>query len=221
MLNPLGTMVVLTIVFSQLFGRDFTYPVYVLSGLIAWIFFSQTTNAVIRQNIWGGGIFKRIYIPRTAFAISAIGTGLVNLILSIVPLMIVMVVTGVPVNVTILFLPVPMILIMCFSLGVGLLISTWAVYFPDVAEMYQILLTAWMYLTPIIYPEKILSPIAIKWMFFLNPMYHLIKLYRLPIYDGKLPGMLEILPAAIAAIAALLIGWIVFTRKSDEFAYRI
>jgi ABC-type polysaccharide/polyol phosphate export permease len=221
MLNPLGMMVVLTIAFSQLFGRDYTYPVYALSGLVAWTFFSQTTNAVIQQNIWGGGIFKRIYIPRTAFALSAMGTGLINLVISIIPLMIVMLVTGVPIKLSLFFLLIPMLLLTFFSLGVGLLISTIAVFFPDVAEMYQIILRAWMYLTPIIYPEKILNPSALKWMFYLNPMYHLVKLYRLPIYDGTIPNMNELWLAVITSIMMLLVGWAVFSNKADEFAYRI
>jgi ABC-type polysaccharide/polyol phosphate export permease len=221
MLNPLGMMVVLTIAFSQLFGRDTTYPVYVLSGLLAWTYFSQTTNAVIRQNIWGGGIFKRIYVPRTVFALSAMGTGLVNLLISIIPLVIVMLVTGVPIRRTLLFLPLPMLLLTSFSLGVGLLISTMAVFFPDVSEMYQIILRAWMYLTPIIYPETILNPTALKWMSYLNPMYHLVKLFRLPIYDATIPNLFELWPAVTITILVLLIGWFVYTRKADEFAYRI
>jgi ABC-type polysaccharide/polyol phosphate export permease len=221
MLNPLGMMIVLSIAFSQLFGRDITYPVYVLSGLLAWTFFSQTTNAVIQQNIWGGGIFKRIYIPRTAFAISAMGTGLVNLTISIMPLMIVMLVTGVPIKTSLFFLIIPMLLLTFFALGVGLLISTLAVFFPDVAEMYQIVLRAWMYLTPIIYPETILNPIALKWMFYINPMYHLVKLYRVPIYDGTIPNLNELWVAVITSILMLLVGWVVFSNKADEFAYRI
>ena len=66
MLNPLGTAIVLTVVFSSVFGgADKGYPVYVLSGLIAWNFFSQTTNAAIVNLVWGGGLLNRIYIPRT------------------------------------------------------------------------------------------------------------------------------------------------------------
>ena len=85
MLNPLGMTIVLSIVFSQVFGAGEGYAVYVLSGLIPWTFFAQTTNACMAGLVWGGSLLKRIYIPRTVFAISAIGTGLVNLLLSMVP----------------------------------------------------------------------------------------------------------------------------------------
>jgi len=91
MLNPLGMTIVLSIVFSQVFGANESYAAYVLTGLIPWTFFSQTTNASMIGLVWGGSLLKRIYIPRTAFAVSAIGTGLVNFVLSLVPLFIIMI----------------------------------------------------------------------------------------------------------------------------------
>jgi ABC-2 type transport system permease protein len=131
-----------------------------------------------------------------------------------------MVVVGAPIKMTIAFLPISILLLACFALGVGLAISTLAVYFPDVAEMYQIILTAWMYLTPVIYPESVI-PAKYQLLLRLNPMYYLVKLYRLPLYDGQWPTWGEFWPAAVLAIGVLLVGWFVFTSKSDEFAYRV
>ena len=178
MLNPLGMMLVLTVAFSQLFGGTRAYPAYVITGLVAWNFFAQTTNAAMNQMVWGGGLLSRIYFPRTVFVLSSIGTGLVNLLLSMVPLVIVLILTGTPIRAAVIFLPLAIIALAAFSLGVGLLISTWAIYYYDVAEMYQIVLTAWMYLTPIIYPESIIPEPLRIWLFTLNPMYHLVGLIR-------------------------------------------
>lgn len=221
MLHPLGMMLVLTIVFSQLFGTTRAFSAYLLSGLIAWTFFSQTTSAAISNLVWGGSLLQRIYIPPTAFAISAIGTGLVNLALSLVPLVVVMLASSVPLRPTVLFLPVPTLLLACFAMGVGLLISTFAVFFPDVAEIYQIVLIAWMYLSPVVYPEEILSPICRLWLLRLNPMYHLVRLFRMPIYDGRLPSWAELWPASVVSLLALILGWLIVTKKSEEFAYRV
>jgi len=220
MLNPLGMMIVYSVVFSQLFSTVQSYSVYLLSGLIFWFFFSQSTNASMSGLVWGGSLIQRIYIPRTAFGISAIGTALINLLLSIITLILVMLITQTAIHISILYLPVSIILLACFSLGVGLILSTMAVYFPDVSEMYQIILLAWFYLTPIIYPENIL-PANLQWIFDLNPMYYLLNIFRLPIYDGRIPTLEELLPAMICGFSALIIGWIFFTSKSDEFAYRI
>ena len=220
MLNPLGMMIILSVVFSQLFSSVKSYPAYILSGLIAWNFFAQSTNAAMSGLVWGGSLIQRIYIPRTAFGVSAVSTALVNLVLSIVPLILVMLVTHTAIHISILFLPFSIFLLACFSLGIGLILSTMAVYFPDVAEMYQIILLAWFYLTPIIYPEEILPP-NLHWILALNPMYYLVNLFRLPLLDGRIPTFEEILPAAICGVGALVFGWIFFTSKSDEFAYRI
>jgi ABC-type polysaccharide/polyol phosphate export permease len=220
MLSPLGMMLVLSFVFSHLFGWTHGYPAFVLSGLMAWNFFSQSTTSAMTSLVWGGGLLKRIYIPRASFGISAIGSGVVNLLLSFIPLVVVMAVSGVPMRITVIYTPVCILLLACFTLGLGLTISTAAVYFPDVAEMYQIVLTAWMYMTPIIYPEKAI-PAEYQFILRFNPMYYLVKLWRLPLYDGVWPAWGDFWPAAAIAIGMLLFGWFFFTSKSDEFSYRV
>jgi ABC-2 type transport system permease protein len=220
MLSPLGTTLVLTIVFSKVFGGTTDYAVYVLSGLICWTFFVQTTSDSMNNLVWGGGLLRRIYVPRTVFAVAAIGTGLVNIVLSLVPLVLVMLITGVSPHLSMLVLPIPAIFLAMFSLGVGLLLSTVAIYFADVADMYGILLTAWMYLSPIIYKEEMV-PAKYTWLLHLNPMYYLINLFRTPVYAGVMPGLGEFLIAGIIASVTILVGWFVFSQKADEFAYRI
>lgn len=222
MLNPLGMMLVLTVAFSQIFRFNTpNYPAYVLSGLLVWNFFSQTTTMSMTTLVWGGGLFKRIYMPRSIFALSSMGTGLVNLVLALVPMVLIMLFTGTPIRWTLLFLPVPILFLVMFALGVGLILSTVAVYFPDVSEMYQIILTAWMYLTPIIYPASMLPDRLRFWLEWFNPMYRIVHLFRLPLYDGRLPTWGEFWPTMILSLFICVAGWIIFTRKSDEFAYRL
>jgi ABC-type polysaccharide/polyol phosphate export permease len=129
--------------------------------------------------VWGGGLLQRIYIPRASFCLAAIGTGLVNILIATVPL-IVLLITDVPIRPSLIALTAADLAVACFSIGIGLMISTIAVYFPDVAEMYQIFLTAWMYLTPIVYPEEILPELPVL-LTHLNPMYYLVRLYRIPL----------------------------------------
>lgn len=219
MLQPLGMMVVMAIVFSALFHQVEGYVVYLLSGLVAWTFFAQTTTAAITHIVWGGALLKRIYIPMTSFSISSIGTGLINLALSLIPLLLIMLVTGRPITWAFLFIPIPILLLATFALGVSLILSTLAVYFPDIKEMYQIIVQAWMYLTPIVYPESILPTSYRFLLLHLNPMYYLIKMFRSTIYDGKLPSVETLLIGTLISLVTLAIGWTYFSKKADEFAY--
>jgi ABC-2 type transport system permease protein len=220
MLNPLGTTLVLTFVFSNVFGGGASYAAYVLSGLICWTFFAQATSDSMTALVWGGGLLKRIYIPRTVFAVSSIGTGLVNLVIAIVPLIVVMLIAHVTPTWTLLILPIPALFLAMFALGMGLLLSSVAIYFADVMEMYGIVLTAWLYFSPVIYRLDML-PQKYHWLLRLNPMYHLIELFRVPVMEGRLPAAGEFLLAGIIALVTLLVGWFLFSQKADEFAYRV
>jgi ABC-2 type transport system permease protein len=221
MLNPLMMMIVLTIVFSQVWRSDIHgYSAYVLSGLIAWQFFTLASSSAINSLVWGGDLFQRIYVPRAVFAISAIGTGLVNLTLSLVPLIAVMLVIGVPIRLTAFLIIPAMLLLAGFTLGVGLFISTIGMYFPDVVEMYAVLLLAWFYVTPILYPITTL-PEQVRTLLKLNPMLYLIELFRIPIFEGRVPLLSDWLIGTAVSLLTLLLGWIVFAWKSDEFAYRV
>jgi ABC-type polysaccharide/polyol phosphate export permease len=220
MLNPLGMMVVLTLVFSRLFHSIQSYPAYVLGGLIAWNFLAQTTSAALAMNIWGGPLLHQIYLPRSSFTISAIGTGLVNLSISILPLVLIMIFTRTPVTPALLYLPYAMLLLAVFSLGMGLLLSGLAIAFPDVVDMYQVGLTAWMYLTPVIYPAEIVPASLRPWLLGLNPMYYLLQNFRIPIHGGELPPLPVIAGATLLSAAALTLGWLVFSARADQLAYR-
>jgi ABC-2 type transport system permease protein len=221
MLHPLGMMVVLLLAFSALFGTTGSVAVYLLTGLITWQFFAQTTTAAMQQTISGGASFQRLAFPRTVFAVAAIGTGLTNLVLALFPLALVMLVTATPVRTPVILLPVAVLFLGMFSLGVALLISAVAVDFPDVSEMYQLALFGWMYLTPIIYPEEILPQAYRWWILNLNPMYHLARFFRLALYHGAWPSGQELALTAAVAIVALAVGWSVFTHRADEFVYRL
>jgi ABC-2 type transport system permease protein len=223
MLNPLLMMIVLTFVFSEIFRASIvsrSYSAYALAGLLLWNFFAQTTTGAMSELIWGGGLLRHIYLPKAIFAVCALGTSLVNLLLSLIPLFLIIAITGVPIRPIVMILPGPIILTAMFALGVAFFLSRLAAYFQDVMEMYQILLTIWMYLTPIIYPKEIV-PERFRWLFKINPMYHLMEVFREPLTVGQMAGPKTWGAASAAAVLALVIGWWFFSRKVDELAYRI
>jgi len=221
MISPLMMMTVLAIVFSSLFtARIENYAVFLLTGLTLWGFFSQTSAGIMTELTWGGSLLSKIYVPPSVFAISAVGTGLVNMVLSLVPLVLIMAVTGVPITPAFLFLPIPILFVCMFALGLGLVLARLAIFFADIAEMYQILLMIWFYATPIIYPIELVRDER-RMILLLNPVHYLLEVFRAPVYLGQLPPLQDTLIAAAMSSSMLLIGWWYFTKKVDEFAYRV
>lgn len=220
LLTPLGTMLILTLVFSNLFHSVQNYPVYVLTGLIAWNFFSQTISSALHQNVWGGSLYHRIFFPRTALTIASVGNGIVNAVIALIPLGLIMLLLSFPFSVSLLFLPVSILIMGAFTLGLSLLLSALAIYFPDVVDMVQVALTAWMYLTPVIYPAEIIPETYRAWMFKFNPLYYLVEILRQPIYAGKIPSGSILITGTILAAGMLLIGWTIFSWKANELTYR-
>lgn len=221
MLNPLMMMIVFTAVFSGFFRFSVAnFVIYFLSAYLPWTFFAQSTVASMTSILRSGSLIKKIYVPKAIFVLATITSGLVNLLFAMVPLLVIMLVTQQRVGFSLLFLPIPVILTALFTLGLSLLLSAVAVFFYDVIEMYQVILTAWMYLTPIFYPLNIVPPqyhVFIR----LNPMYYLVECFRTPIFTGSLPPTEYLAYGGLAALAVLIVGWWFFSRSADRFAYYV
>ncbi len=221
LLNPLLYTVVMTMAFSHLFHYSVqNYPVYLLTGLVCWTFFTQTTTQAMNSLVWGGDLLKKVYIPRTIFALAAVGNGLINLSLACVPLVLIMLVFHQPIHISVWFAPVAIFMLAVFTLGISLILSTIAVYFTDIIDMFQVVLQACFYLTPIMYPETILPPKYIH-LLRLNPVYDLIKPFRDVVYLGTFPNTKLLIAAGVSSIFTLCLGWWIFTRKADEISHRI
>ncbi|MBC8078377.1 MAG: ABC transporter permease [Chloroflexales bacterium] len=221
LLNPLLYMLVLTAAFSALFRSQLPhYEVYVLVGLICWNFFAQTTVAAAEAIVGGGATARRIYFPRTLFALATLGASLVNFIIALGPLALIMLALGHPIFLAWAFLPVSLLLLALFTLGITLLVSTLATFFFDTLYLYQVIIQALFFLTPIIYPRETV-PEAYQPLIALNPLTAMIELVRAPLYAGHPPDSATLLIAAVWAIAAATAGWLTFTANANRLAYRV
>ena len=218
MLAPLLNMITLTIVFSALLKTAVeNYPVYFMSGLLFWNFFAQSTSSTALQTHDANEIAKRTFVPRSVFVAASIGVALVNLLLSLIPLLLILVVTGFPLHATWLFLPFSILMGTMFAGGVGLILFTLASRFSDVREMYMVIVQVWFFLTPIVYHVSIV-PVRHRIPIWLNPMYYLVQTFRKPIYDGALPG-LDVLALSFGiALAVFVMGWVTFAHRAERFA---
>jgi ABC-2 type transport system permease protein len=219
LLYPLLMMVVMSIVFSALFQSSLpNFPVYLLSGIVLWNFFSQTTMDGANTILTNVSIIKKIYVPKGVFSVATVLSGLVHLGLAMIPLLIIAVSTGTHLTSSLLFLPVSVLLVSVFILGVSLALATIAVFFNDILYIYQVLLTVLMFLTPIFYPASIV-PSKYLPILKVNPMYYFVECFRLPIYEGIVPSPEMVAFAGLAALTALLAGWWLFSKNQNAFVY--
>lgn len=221
MLNPLGTMLILTVVFSRIFEMRGVYPAYIMTNLLVWNFFSQSTQFSLNATLWGSDLLKKIFMPSTSFVVTTLGTGIFNLLFSLVPLLLIFLVTKSPITFAALFFPFALIILAAFTFGISLLLSTLVVYFADVAQFYPVLLTAWMYLTPIIYPKELIQNVLDGWVLKLNPLYHVILLFQRILFEGTIPPLSEWITAGIVSLVFFMLGWVVFTSNSKKFGYHV
>jgi ABC-type polysaccharide/polyol phosphate export permease len=217
MLNPLMTMVILTVVFSTVFGPIVpNYPVFVIIGLLAWNLFSLGSTQGLASIVDSGALIRKVAVPKEMFPLAAVAANLVNFVFSLVPLALVMAIMRVPITHAIIWVPIGVVLIGLFTLGVALALATLNVFFRDVRYFYEAALLAWFYGTPIFYPIDVLSPRAravLQW----NPMFVLVDVFRTPLYAGIPPAPAVALTATLEAVAMVLIGWWIFRRHQARF----
>ena len=221
MLNPLLMMVVFSIVFASVFRFSVEhFTIYFLSAYVLWTFVSQTTSWSTACLLGHAALIRKIYMPKEIFVVATVLSGLVNLLISLVPLALIMLVVHHPIRPSVLFLPVPILIAVVFSLGVSLLLAGICIEFNDVVQIYQALLLAWMYLTPVVYPLEAV-PAQYHWIIHANPMYYLVEAFRAPIYAGTLPASYVVARGAVWAMGVFVAGWWVFERRADRIAYLV
>ncbi|VEB22462.1 ABC transporter permease [Avibacterium volantium] len=217
-LNPLMMMLVLVVVFSSLFRFDVpNYPVYLLTGQVLFNFVAEATNMSVSSITGNGALLKKTYVPKAIFPISRVTSSLVNLLFSLVALALVMLITSTPISWYILLIPIVFMEVYLFTLGLSLLLASSTVFFRDIQYLWGVLISIWLYVTPIFYPVSIISDEYQVIYQNLNPMYgYLLQFRDLVLYAKPLP-MDWLYQGSITAIVMLAIGLWVFNRKQNQF----
>ncbi len=222
MLQPLLTMLVLHAVFSAIFRFDIkNYPVYALSGIMFWNFFSQSIIVSMNSLKSHAYILQRVPVPLAIFPVTTVISGVVNLIFVLIPLFGILVVTGHPIGLSLAFLPVAILVATLFTLGAGLLLSPLAVFFSDVVELVGVVLTLMYFLTPFFYPLKIVSDRSWFWIVRYNPVRSILEIFRDPIYLNKIPPLPHFLVAVGVTLAVLIVGSLVFRHSSTKIPFYV
>lgn len=222
MLQPLLTMLVMHVVFSTLFRFDVNnYPVYALSGILFWNFFSQGITASMNSIRGNAFILKKLPVPLEVFPIATVFSGLVNLGFALVPLFGLLLVTGHRIGPSLLFLPISIAIATVFTLGAGFLLSPLAAFFTDVVELVTVVLMLLFYMTPIFYPMSIVVEHHLFWVVRFNPTRSILEVFRDPIYLNKIPSIIHLSTAMAASLAILVVGMIAFRRMKSRIPFHL
>ena len=141
LLNPLMMMMVMTVVFSFMFRSNIeNFPLYLICGNTLWAFFNESTNMAMGSVLSNGALIKKVYIPKFIFPVSRVLSSFVTMSFSLVAILIVMIFTRTPVHWEILLFFIPLMLLLIFCVGMGMVLSAMAVYFRDIMHLYGVFL---------------------------------------------------------------------------------
>lgn len=216
-LNPLLTMIIQYIVFSTVFKADIlNFPVYLLTGIVMFNYFSEACGMTLTSILSNAALITKVYVPKYIYPLSRVLSSAVNLLISLIPLMCVIIFTGVTVTPAYLLIIFALCCLILFSLGLGMLLASSMVFFRDTQFLWGVLSMIWMYATPIFYPESIL-PEQFSFILKINPLYYFIQFARTCILNGTSPELTLYVKCAAFAIGMLAIGALVFKKTQDRF----
>lgn len=218
-LNPLLMMLVFTLVFTAL--RQYSiakYPVFLLSGLLPWQWFSNSVTAACASIVTNAALVRKVYFPREVLPLVAVLSNLVNYLLALIPYAAFMLLFRVPLTPWLVLLPLVMIVQFLFTFGLSLILCTADVFYRDTTEILQVIMRLWFFLTPIFYSPDALSGTVARWINMLNPMTPLICAYRNILYSGEPFHYRTLMPGLALSLLLMGIGYGVFSRYCGVFA---
>lgn len=246
LLNPLLMMLVFTFVFTVMQPNDSVpdFYVFVLVGLIPWNFFSGAVLGSATQIIGNAHLIKKVAFPRETLPLSTVLSNFVNFLLSLLPLVVLLFVSGVGLTRHALWLPVILLLQLLLLMGLGLLLSTLTVFYRDMLMVLDVAILGLFFMTPIFYPMEFIQSEAIlfgvlvpvnRMIRWLNPMASIVDSYRTVlygniVYDGSgsahyfgpsAPALDFLLRTGLTALLVFLVGAWLFRRVSPRFGEEV
>ncbi len=217
MIEPLLTMIVLTIVFGTLFGHNNkTFPVYILAGRLIYSLFSLSTTAALKSIRQNETLIKKVYVPKILYPVSAVVFNYILFIISLVVLMGVALVLKVYPTTKIFMAAVPLLILFVLAIGVGLILATAATFFRDVEYLWNVGLMLVMYACAIFYYPDIILSSNVSWILEYNPLFCVISNFRSCIFGENMNiGML--LYSLVFAVVSFILGIVVFKKNEEKF----
>lgn len=218
LLEPILTTIVLTLVFSKVLGRgDASYPVFVLTGRLLYGFFSKSTRAAMSSIRRNSGMIKKVYVPKYIYPLSTVLSEFIIFLISLIVLFGAMIIFNVKPTVHIFKGIIPIIILLVLSLGVGLILSTLAVFFRDLEYLWGVALMLIMYTSAVFYDAERLGLGRKAQIFRLNPLFDIILNFRNAVLYGRPFDMEALIISAVISFGSLIIGVLLFYKQQDKF----
>lgn len=225
-LNPLAQMLVMSFAFSIIMriptnaASNIPYSIFLFVALLPWNLFANSLSSACGSLVSSASLITKVYFPRTILVISTLTAKIVDFLFALIILIIYLIAYQIPINVNILWI-IPIFLIQqIFTLGLSLFFAASNLLYRDIQYLLSLILTLWLYLTPIIYPADIV-PIRFKVLFQLNPMSVIVNAYRQTVLGGGPPNYSSLLIALFVSLVVLLLGFSYFKSREKIFADNI
>ena len=226
LLRPLLLFAILYVVFVRFLkiGTGVPhYPVYLLLGVVLWNFFNEMTVMSLGSIVGRGDLIRKIRIPRWIIVLSSSISALINFFLNLVVIVIFMFINHVDLYRTALWLPLILLEVYVFALGISLFLSAAFVKFRDIGYIWEVVMQAGFYLTPILYPLSRITNVTLQKVILLNPMAQAIQDARYStvthdtstihrVFNG---GWYQVIPYAIVVL--VLLGGLTYFRKESKY----
>ncbi|GGF92317.1 transport permease protein [Paenibacillus abyssi] len=217
-INPLLQLIVYSIVFPYLLRMNQeNYPMFLFVALLPWIFFVTSVQSATTSIVGGANLVKKIYFPRVILPLSVVCTNLMNYIYGLVIVFSALLLTGVHLTLNVLWLPVVLLTLFLFALGLALNLSALYVRFRDLEHIVGVVTFVWFYVTPIVFPITIF-PQKMADIIGYNPMVPIINSFRNILLYGKQPEWGALMYSLVVGIILLTIGTWVFRKSEKTFA---
>jgi lipopolysaccharide transport system permease protein len=218
-IRPLTAMVIFSLVFGRLANmpsEGYPYPLFVFAGLLPWTFFAAAVSASSQSLIGSGQLVTKVYFPRLIIPLSAMGSGVVDLLISTLILLLMMLWYGVGWSSNLLAAPLLIAAVVFTALGIGTLLSALTVAYRDFSHLTPFLVQVWMYVTPIIFPVSIV-PERWQWLLYLNPLTGVVEGFRAAFLDRPF-NLTGLLVSILIGVVMLVAGVAYFEKVERRFA---
>lgn len=221
-INPLAMIIVYTVIFSRVMharlpgvDHSFAYSIYLCSGVLTWGLFTEIVGRSQNVFIENANIIKKINFPKLCLPAIVIGNALLNFTFIFGLFTLFLICThNFPGITYFALLPVLLILVL-FSIGLGIILGVANVFFRDVGQFFSIVLQFWFWFTPIVYPLSIL-PEEVQHYLSFNPMMGVMQGFHSILVDGDWPNWQQLLPATISGFILVWLGFRLFRKRSGE-----